>query len=67
MTRLGIGVAVLVAVTAISVAAAGPMAAKQRVAIVSYGAEAIRTRPGSCLRHCVRELSGATRGPEALS
>jgi hypothetical protein len=40
MTRLGIGVAVIVAITATSVAAAGPIAAKQRVAIVTYGAEA---------------------------
>lgn len=40
MTKLGIGVAVIVALTATSVAAAGPTAAKQRVAIVSYGTEA---------------------------
>lgn len=40
MTKLRIGVAVIVALTATSVAAAGPMAAKQRVAIVSYGTEA---------------------------
>jgi hypothetical protein len=40
MTRLGIGVAVIAAVTVTSVAAAGPVEAKQRVAIVSYGAGA---------------------------
>lgn len=34
------GVALIVALTAISVAAAGPIAAKQRAAIVSYGTEA---------------------------
>jgi hypothetical protein len=40
MTRLGISVTVIAAVAVTSVAAAGPIAAKQRVAIVSYGAEA---------------------------
>lgn len=40
MTRHCIGVAILVALAATSVAAAGPAAEKQRVAIVSYGAEA---------------------------
>lgn len=40
MTRLGIGVAAIVAVTVTSVAAASPSATKQRVAIVSYGAAA---------------------------
>ena len=67
MTRLGIGVAVVVALTAISGAAAGPSAAPQRVAIVSYGTEANRTLPGSCSCHCRRDLSGATRGPDAQS
>lgn len=40
MRRLGISVALIAAVTATSVAAASPIAAKQRVAIVSYGVEA---------------------------